>query len=98
MRPELPQKSPFDVPGVDLNLIAQQIVEFVHACRREQSLEAGRSDFHVNSSRAHLINTFNSRAVAASTDARSVESLEKAVAMASSWPVVASTDARSEES
>jgi hypothetical protein len=39
LRPELPQKSPFDVPGVNLNLNAQQIVEFVHAGRREQSLE-----------------------------------------------------------
>jgi hypothetical protein len=30
------QKSPLDVPGVDLHLNAQQIVEFIHAGRREQ--------------------------------------------------------------
>ena len=39
LRPELPQKSPFDVPGVELNLNAQQIVDFVHAGRRENPLE-----------------------------------------------------------
>jgi len=36
LQPDNPKKSPFEVTGVDLHLDAQQIVEFVHAGRREQ--------------------------------------------------------------
>ena len=36
LQPDAAQKSPFDVPGIDLHLDAQQIVEFIHAGRREQ--------------------------------------------------------------
>ena len=36
LQPDAPQKSPLDVPGIDLHLDAQQIVEFIHAGRREQ--------------------------------------------------------------
>ena len=36
LQPESQQKSPLDVPGIDLHLNAQQIVEFIHAGRREQ--------------------------------------------------------------
>ena len=36
LHPDTAQKSPLDVPGIDLHLDAQQIVEFVHAGRREQ--------------------------------------------------------------
>lgn len=35
LQPAAVQKSPLDVPGVDLHLNAQQIVEFIHAGRRE---------------------------------------------------------------
>ncbi len=36
LQPDAAQKSPLDVPGVDLHLNAQQIVEFILAGRREQ--------------------------------------------------------------
>ncbi len=36
LQPEAAPKSPFDVPGIDLPLDAQQIVAFIHAGRREQ--------------------------------------------------------------
>ncbi len=36
LQPDASQKSPLDVPGIDLHLNAQQIVEFIHAGRREQ--------------------------------------------------------------
>ena len=36
LEPESTPKSPLDVPGIDLQLDAQQIVEFIHAGRREQ--------------------------------------------------------------
>jgi hypothetical protein len=36
LHPDLPQKSPLDVPGIDLHLNADQIVEFIHAGRREK--------------------------------------------------------------
>ena len=35
-RPMAAPKSPLDVPGIDLHLDAQQIVEFIHAGRCEQ--------------------------------------------------------------
>ena len=36
LQPAAAQKSPLDVSGIDLHLNAQQIVEFIHAGRREQ--------------------------------------------------------------
>ena len=36
LQPETARRSPLDVPGIDLHLDAQQIVEFIHAGRREQ--------------------------------------------------------------
>ena len=36
LQPAAEQKSPLDVPGIDLHLNAQQIVEFIHTGRREQ--------------------------------------------------------------
>ncbi len=36
LQPDAALKSPLDVPGIDLHLDAQQIVEFIHAGRREQ--------------------------------------------------------------
>ncbi len=36
LQPDAAPKSPLDVPGIDLHLDAQQIVEFIHAGRREQ--------------------------------------------------------------
>lgn len=36
LQPAAAQKSPLDVPGIDLHLNAQQIVDFIHAGRREQ--------------------------------------------------------------
>ena len=36
LQPDVAKKSPLDVPGIDLPLDAQQIVEFIHAGRREQ--------------------------------------------------------------
>ncbi len=36
LQPAAEQTSPLDVPGVELHLNAQQIVEFIHAGRREQ--------------------------------------------------------------
>ena len=36
LQPDAVPKSPLDVPGIDLHLDAQQIVEFIHAGRREQ--------------------------------------------------------------
>ena len=36
LQPDATQRSPLDVPGVDLHLNAQQIVDFIHAGRRDQ--------------------------------------------------------------
>ena len=36
LQPEAALKSPLEVPGIDLHLDAQQIVEFIHDGRREQ--------------------------------------------------------------
>ena len=36
LQPEAAPKSPLDVPGIDLHLNTQQVVEFIHAGRREQ--------------------------------------------------------------
>ena len=36
LQPDVAKKSPLDVPGIDLPLDAQQIVEFIHAGRRDQ--------------------------------------------------------------
>ena len=35
LQPDAAQKSPLDVPGIDLHFNAQQIVDFIHAGRRE---------------------------------------------------------------
>jgi hypothetical protein len=35
IRPELPSKSPFDVPGINLPISTEEIIEFVHEGRRE---------------------------------------------------------------
>ncbi len=36
LKRDVEQKSPLDIPGIDLHIDAQQIVESIHAGRREQ--------------------------------------------------------------